>query len=211
LLTLHLIRHGETNWNRERRAQGQSESELNARGREQAAALQQKVRDLNLSAIYVSSAVRTRQTAEIATALVDLPAPSFRDDLREIDLGPWETRLWDDIEQDDPDEAHLFRYHPDQFSLRGAETFLQLQQRGVSALEGIMQQERQGEVLVVSHGALLKASLLHYVGVDLAYQWAHPELYNCAHSELQADSDGQRRVIHVAGTPVAEIDWPGIR
>ena len=81
MLNLHLIRHGETGWNREQRIQGQRESELNETGRDQARALQQTVRDLELSAVYVSSAVRTRQTADLLTEWVDLE-PVFRDDLR---------------------------------------------------------------------------------------------------------------------------------
>ncbi|MBX2878791.1 MAG: histidine phosphatase family protein, partial [Granulosicoccus sp.] len=143
MINIHLVRHGETDWNREGRCQGQSESQLNETGRAQAAAMQEQIRELNPTAIYVSSAVRTRQTADLLTALIDVPH-QHRDDLREIHLGPWETRLWDELESAHPMEVELFRTEQHRFELAGAESFHQLQKRGVSAIEDIIAQEQNG-------------------------------------------------------------------
>jgi len=207
MLRLHLIRHGETGWNREKRVQGQRESELNQTGREQAGALQQTVQELALSAIYVSSAVRTRQTAEILTEGIALPQV-YRDDLREISLGAWETRLWSEVEEEFPEQTNNFHHQPERFFFDGAESFADLQQRGVQAIESIVQQEVEGNVLVVSHGALLKTILLHYAGIDLAHLWAGPALYNCAHSVLAASSGSDLQVESIAGVAATKIQWP---
>lgn len=210
MMNLHLIRHGETDWNKERRVQGQSESNLNETGRAQASALQDTILALNPSAVHVSSAVRTRQTAELLTANIDVPH-QFRDDLREIHLGPWETRLWDEVEAEAPLDVDNFRNQPHLFSLEGAESFQQLQDRGVSAIEAIIASEianeHAGQILVVSHGAILKALLLHYAGVDLSRQWSGAELYNCAQSVLRADKTGKREVVSIAGVAQKDIHW----
>lgn len=207
MLTLHLIRHGETGWNRERRIQGQRESELNDTGREQARALRQQVRDLELTSIHVSSAVRTRQTASLLTELVDLE-PQYRDDLREISLGDWETRLWSEVEDEYPEQAGHFHREPHRFNFDGAENFADLQKRGVSAIEDIASKEVEGNVLVVSHGALLKTVLLHYAGVNLAYLWDGPSLHNCSHSILSTASGAGLQLVSIAGVQADEIQWP---
>ena len=65
-MELHLIRHGQTNWNEERRAQGQSDSKLTKIGKEQAIALGKKIKQIKFDKIFCSSSLRTRQTAKLA-------------------------------------------------------------------------------------------------------------------------------------------------
>ena len=72
-MALYLSRHGLTNWNKENRIQGRIEIPLNEDGVKQAEALREKIRDLNLSCIYVSPLLRARQTAEIARGDKDIP------------------------------------------------------------------------------------------------------------------------------------------
>lgn len=96
-MLLYVIRHGQTDWNAERRLQGQRDIDLNAIGREQA-----RVNGLTLAAIldneaesfdYVSSPLgRTRATMEIARAAMGLPPKDYRTDDRlvEVSFGAWE-------------------------------------------------------------------------------------------------------------------------
>ncbi|MDP6651497.1 MAG: histidine phosphatase family protein, partial [Gammaproteobacteria bacterium] len=96
-MQLHLIRHGQTDWNEERRVQGQSESRLTEMGIQQAQQLGAKLRHLEFDQVYCSSSLRTRQTAEHVFSHTD-HAVEFMDELREIHLGPWEGNLYDDVE-----------------------------------------------------------------------------------------------------------------
>jgi len=205
-MKLHLIRHGQTNWNAEGRIQGQSESELDSTGKQQAEARRSSVEALNVDAIYSSSSLRTRQTTDILTENINLPV-TYLDSLREIFLGPWETQLWEDIEPQYSDLALAFRQEPQRFDLRGAESYHALQARGVGAIESIVAQESLNtDVLVVSHGALLLACLAHYAGIDLSQLWLEaPD--NCSHSLLEVCADGQRIVRSVGGVELSATRW----
>jgi len=202
---LHLIRHGQTNWNAEGRVQGQSDSQLDATGREQATALRPLIETLSINAIYSSSSLRTRQTTDILAQNLALET-NLRDDLREIQLGPWETQLWEDIYQQDPQDVDLFRNNPAEFSRPGCETFAQLRDRGVQALKSIAASESDANVLVVSHGALLKATLSHFAGVPLSELRNIPAFDNCSRSVLTFDDDSHT-VVSVGGTAFAETAW----
>ena len=135
-MEIHLIRHGETNWNKERRAQGQSESQLTALGVQQARELGQRVAQIKFDKIYCSSSLRTRQTAEHAFPKSTIEI-EYLDTLREIFLGPWEGQLYEDLAQREPESHRHFWEQPHLFQLQGAESFFDLQQRAIDAVEKI--------------------------------------------------------------------------
>lgn len=209
MLTLHLVRHGETNWNAERRCQGQSDSVLTELGKQQAANRRPHIEPLQPVSLYSSSSVRTLQTTEVLNKNLALPVVSV-DELREIRLGPWEKQLWDDIQTTHPQQVHQFREQPEKFQLDGAETFQQLSERGMQAIEAIVDIEsaRSGDhhVLVVSHGAIITALMMGFAGVDVARIWQIEPLANCSHSVIEANGS-DRKVVSMAGVPLADTAW----
>ena len=205
-MKLHLIRHGQTNWNAEKRVQGQSDSELDTVGRQQAEDRRATVEELGIGAIYSSSSLRTRQTTDILTGNINVPV-RYLDSLREIHLGPWETQLWSDLEQTDAEQVTAFKTDPLLFAVSGAESYVELQARGVSAIEGIIEQAKGHEnVLVVSHGAILLVLLAHYAGIDFS-RLRSENLKNCSHSVLEVDVLAQRRVVSLGGISLADSNW----
>ncbi len=195
---LHLIRHGESNWNAEGRIQGQAESVLTDLGRQQAQQLGAELQGLGIGKVFCSSSLRTRQTAAILFAdRADTIA--YLDDLREINLTPWEGRLYREIEVLHPELLHSFRNLPEQFKLAGAETFAELQARGLAAVTAITTACRGEEIAIVSHGALIRALLCHYEGRPLSALWAPPRMHNCAHSIVEFDRADVPKVIQYAG------------
>lgn len=195
---LHLLRHGETDWNAEGRIQGQSESLLTDVGREQARALQAELRDIGITRVISSSSLRARQTAAIAFAGI---ADDIRylDSLREIALGSWEGHLYSTIEAVYPEALRAFREAPHQFCFGGAETFAELQARGLAALAQVALSCPGQAVAVVSHGALIRSVLCHYEGRPLSKLWDPPKMHNCAHSIVEIGADARPRVIQCAG------------
>jgi len=93
-MTIFLVRHGETEWNRARRYQGWADSPLTPLGIAQAEAIGRKLAALPEAAaagIVASPIGRARRTAEIIAECLGRPAPTIFDDrLREISLGSWD-------------------------------------------------------------------------------------------------------------------------
>ena len=202
-MQLHLFRHGQTDWNEERRVQGQSESQLTELGIQQAKELSTRIQHLNFDQIYCSSSVRTRQTADHAFAGFETQI-KFLDSLREIDLGPWEGHLYDDIAVRDPDSFKHFWEQPHLFDVKGAETFYQLQERAVGAVSKMLKQFVSRKVAIVSHGALIKSLLCHFQQRPMNELWAPPNMHNCAHSIVEVNADGSGHIIQYADQASSE-------
>ncbi|MFN0022373.1 MAG: histidine phosphatase family protein [Parvularculaceae bacterium] len=102
------VRHGQTDWNAERRFQGHSDIALNDTGRAQAArngaALKAAVRDARAIAFISSPLSRATETLEIVREAMGLPRQRYAidDRLIEIDLGAWNGRTYDEIAAEDP-------------------------------------------------------------------------------------------------------------
>jgi phosphoserine phosphatase len=193
LRRVHLIRHGETNWNREKRAQGQQESVLTDDGKQQAAQLRTRLADTVFGSVYCSSSLRTRETADILFGDSGLPV-HYCDQLREIRMGPWEGRLYTDIRQSDPEQFHAFWHQPDQFQLPGAETYADVQHRARQKLNWILANDDASELAIVSHGVLIKTLLCDTEQRPLSRLWEAPAMPNCARSIIDIYSDGSRRI-----------------
>src|SRR5919197_1548649 len=94
---LVLARHGETDWNREHRLQGWADPPLNELGREQALELADALDGERFDAIYSSDLRRAVETAEIVASALAAGAVVQDAALREVDLGSWSGRLWDEV------------------------------------------------------------------------------------------------------------------
>ena len=84
--TIYLFRHGETDWNKEKRFMGQTQIALNDKGKEQALKLAQRVKKLSLVKLYSSDLLRTKQTAEIIATEIGSDI-EYDPRFREIDGG----------------------------------------------------------------------------------------------------------------------------
>lgn len=200
-MQLHLIRHGQTNWNEEKRIQGQSDSVLTELGVSQARSLGQRLADTHYDAYYCSSSLRTRQTAEHAFPHAN--EIRYRDELREIYLGPWEGNLYAEMAVREPESYRHFWEQPQLFAVNGAESFHDLQRRAVDAVAAIAADHPGESVALVSHGALIKAYLCFVEQRPLERFWEPPTMHNCCHSIVQFDPDGSARITQYADEPVA--------
>lgn len=204
MIRLHLIRHGETDWNVLRRVQGHSESQLTPTGIDQARQLHKYLSAFPIEQVYCSSSQRTRDTARLLFPEAKFTI-KYMDELREIFLGPWEGQLYSDLEQTHGEQFTNFWQYPHMFSVSGAESFAELQRRSVAAIEKILHDKPAQEFAIVSHGAFLKALLCHYEKRPLAALWQPPQMHNCAHSLLEIQPDQQTRILRYAG-----IEWPPV-
>lgn len=153
---LYITRHGQTFWNKERRMQGQSNSDLTPLGEKQAIALGERMKDIELDVIYSSSASRALQTAKLIRGNRPLDIIQ-EDDLREMYLGSWQGRLTSEVEKEEPEMTDNFWHHPEKYIRKDAESYLQLKERAGKKLEEIVAANKGKNVLIVTHGVVMKA------------------------------------------------------
>jgi len=169
---IYLARHGETEYNRERRFQGQGDVGLNARGREQAAELAANAHGHGLAALYTSPLRRARETAEIVGAALGLPPiPDAR--FMETDTGTWTDRLFADVERDDPDGYAAYYATDPEFAFPGGESLAQQTERVLAGLDAI---RAAGELpaLVICHRGVIRCVRSHRHGLETFMSWDVP-------------------------------------
>jgi broad specificity phosphatase PhoE len=168
---LLFIRHGETDWNREGRLQGQRDIPLNPKGREQASAVGRTLRKLvgreidRLEAAggFVSSPlIRTRETMERARVAMGLPQDGYRldDALKELTFGDWEGLTWPEVQARDPEGAAARAAAKWDFTPPNGESYAALARRIAPWLETI-----DRDLLVASHGGVARALMYLLAGV----------------------------------------------
>lgn len=168
---LFLIRHGETDWNTERRIQGHTDTLLNARGLEQAEKLAARLAtDEKIEVLYSSPLERARVTAELIAAKTGL-VPIFDVRLIEKHLGTYEGKSFNEIEQDDPEVARLWRESKEHFQLPGEETPADLQKRVREFLDEITPRHNDSRVAVVSHGGTINMVVSTLLELDINRRW----------------------------------------
>ncbi|WP_199052363.1 histidine phosphatase family protein [Aquitalea sp. ASV15] len=152
-----LIRHGETDWNRERRLQGHLDIPLNPQGMAQAerlaTALQRQ--QLQFAALHVSELTRARQTAAAISRQLALPLHTHAA-LKERHYGAFQGRTFDEAREHIP---HVYRLHQERdlhFDLQGGESLLAFQQRIMHCMQQLATHHAGQQILVVSHGGVLE-------------------------------------------------------
>lgn len=164
---IFLVRHGETEWNKQSRLQGNQDSPLTIDGVKQAHEVTKSLERYVIDKAYVSPLKRARDTMAIILQNRELE-PVIRDNLREINLGPWEGKARRETARSHPEEYKAFWGKPDSFKLTGADTFQELQQRVAEELESIFLISKPGNILVVSHWIAIKVALAHYSSIPLS-------------------------------------------
>lgn len=168
---LWLIRHGESEGNRDKIYQGQNDLPLSSRGYEQTALLAGRLAALHqiqpFSAIYSSDLQRAWQTAVPCAEAIGLPLLPHAG-LREIDVGAWSGLTFAHIQERFPDEwADSYPVMDPDRVRGGGESYRQAQQRALTALCEIVRAHPGQRVLVFFHGGVLQSVLTHVLQMPL--------------------------------------------
>ncbi len=151
---LLLIRHGETEWNKAQRIQGQIDIALNATGRMQAQRLGQALAHEPLAAIYASDLDRAQVTAqEVARATGVVLQTDAR--LRERHYGAFQGLTYDEIETEWPQQAKSWRERDPEFAPEGGESLQDLYARVLPALDALAQRHAGEQIVWVTHGGVI--------------------------------------------------------
>jgi len=167
---LLLVRHGETDWNRAGKFQGQIDVPLNDNGREQARQAAEFLKDVKLDFAISSSMLRPKETAEIILKYHGDLQLELRDELREISHGLWEGKFESEIEQSYPGLLDEWKISPEKVQMPEGENLEQVSMRAIAAWREIVQSVT-GTGIVVAHDAVNKALLCHLFNLKPEHFW----------------------------------------
>ena len=178
VLHLYLARHGETDWNLQKRLQGWTDTTLNQKGEEQAKALGRRLAGIHIGHIYCSTLARSRSTAEIVSG-GRIPITKMQE-LREQTYGKFQGKYFDGSDPAIVEEFDRRSVDPKD-TLDGGESLEQFYARVKSGLDQILERNTQGDILIVGHGGtnqqILRALLDLSTEQSLKIEQANDELY----------------------------------
>ncbi|MGR0219143.1 histidine phosphatase family protein [Agromyces sp. ZXT2-6] len=149
--TIALVRHGETDWNRERRIQGATDIPMNERGRAQSRAVAERLATSRWDAVVTSPLSRSAETAAIIARRLGLVDPAHVPALAERRHGLLEGLTAED----------RLRMEADAVPIDGLESRVSVVSRAVPALLGLAARHPGGAVVAVTHGGVIQSVLLH--------------------------------------------------
>ncbi len=170
-LRLFLLRHGETQWNREGRYQGCVDVRLSPEGVAQAEAASLALAERPLAAIYSSPLSRALETAEAIAARHGLPVridPAFR----EICHGLWEGLTAGEVRARFPDLYAQWRATPETVTMPEGESLTEVRARVLDGLERLRAKHDGETVCLVAHGTPVRLLILEALGMTPERLWA---------------------------------------
>ena len=165
-LTVHLVRHGETEWNRDGRCQGVTDIPLTEKGRRQAEALDQVFANKQPSLILSSPLQRAHETASRIAQSHGFP-PEAVPALQEWNQGELEGLTGAQLLGDHTEFFHRWQEDPAHTPPPGGETLHVLQSRAWPIIDQLRQRAHDGPVVVVSHTMTIATILCAALGLDL--------------------------------------------
>jgi broad specificity phosphatase PhoE len=158
-----LVRHGLTDWNESGRLLGRIAIGLNERGRRQARALADALREVQVRAVFSSPQQRTQETAQAIASAQGVEVQT-EPGLDEVWLGRWQGKTFGEI-QDDPDLLPVLR--DPTYVCDAIEPATEVQSRVVAVVETLRRARDPTPVVLVSHGDPLRLILAHYLSMEL--------------------------------------------
>ncbi len=187
--TFYIVRHGQTDWNVKKLMQGHTDIPLNKEGELQAQKMAKKLRRIHFTTVYSSDLLRAKQTAEIITLKKKIVIKTTKA-LRERFYGRLEGKSW----ADDRNELaklweKLYKLTEKErkiFHLEKVENNEDLMNRFIPVLREIAVAYPQKNVLIVTHGGIMRAFLIH-LGYGTEKTLPSGSIKNTAYLRLDCD------------------------
>ncbi|WEG11782.1 histidine phosphatase family protein [Pullulanibacillus sp. KACC 23026] len=185
---LYLTRHGETVWNREQRLQGRANSHLTERGIRQAEELASRLENKSIDIVISSPSERALKTATLLNVKHQLPIIQDEHFL-EMDLGDWEGQLKADIERHDPIRSKHFWQEPHLYKAANGEDFYDLRNRVLPRMKSILQENKDRDILLVTHAVVLKTLMAYFENRPLEKLWEGPFIHSTCLTVIDFDGE----------------------
>ncbi len=169
---IFLIRHGETNWNKEGRFQGQIDIPLNNNGKDQASKTSEYLKGINFNKAFSSSMNRPYETAQIILRNNKELKIIKLDALAEISHGLWEGKLEAEINEEWPNLLKNWHDKPAEVIMPEGESIREVSERSVKAFKKICLSQKENDLtLLVAHDAVNKTLICNILSIDCSNIW----------------------------------------
>ena len=165
-----MVRHGETELNSALRYWGRSDVKLSPLGLSQAERLRDRLTCEKIDAIYSSSMIRARVTAEIISSGHRVPI-SECPELCEVDFGKLEGLTFEEIKQQYPDVAKLWIERSPNLEYPEGESRNRFYDRVCGFIPRLGNHHSDETILIVAHSGVLRTVICHLIGIDLDFRW----------------------------------------
>lgn len=177
-IRIYLVRHGQVEGHEEKRYNGQTDVHLTPEGVAQFELLRLRLAKKSIRTVYCSDLSRCLEGARLIGQPHGLQ-PVVTSDLRELHIGEWEGRTWDELKSQYPEQWQarlddIVHYRPP-----GGENLLDLAARVLPAIAGIVEAHAGEEVVVVGHGGVNRVVLLDAIGAPLDRMFNIEQSYGC--------------------------------
>jgi alpha-ribazole phosphatase len=171
MIRLLLVRHGETEWNRQKRFQGQRDIPLNEFGRQQVSVLSRRLKNEAINALYTSDLSRAWETAK-SISTINGELVMIKDSrLREMNFGEWEGLTWAEIREKDPSVMENWSKYLAEKGPPGGETLFRFSERILKFSVEINKTHLDETVLLVAHGGTIMVLICLLLGHPIEKYW----------------------------------------
>lgn len=198
-MRIFLVRHGETDWNKEGRFQGQRDTGLSEKGQAQAYKVASYLAAHAFEGVVSSPLSRALDTALKIGSVCCLSGNEIEgvevvDEFTEINHGDWEGLLANEVRERWGDLLEQWHAEPEAVKMpgEGGESLEDVRRRAVEGVERIAARY-SGDVVVASHDAVIKVLLCHFLGIPLANFWRF-QVANCSLSIIELNEGKAPRV-----------------
>lgn len=162
-----IVRHGESEWNRIHRYQGQLDAALSDLGLRQAEALAQRLQKEPIDIIYTSPLKRAADTAHAIAHFHPDAAIHVDNALLEIDHGEWQGKYIDEITEKYADGLREWREYPTRSQMPGGESFSNILKRTLEFKERLLDKLTDQTVVVSTHDVVIKILVADALGMNM--------------------------------------------
>ncbi|MCM3584413.1 histidine phosphatase family protein [Mesobacillus maritimus] len=194
MVKVYVVRHGETKWNAEKRTQGRLDSELTEKGIRDAKQLGERLRETKFQRVISSPSQRTLQTAKLVNKGRSIPIETD-ERLYEINLGPWQGKTEEEIKTQYPEQFHAYWNAPALFTNASGESFVDVKERVKDFFLELERNHSSGNILIVTHGVVLKTLYLLCRNAPIDEVWAPPYIHGTSLTVINLENGKQKLLL----------------
>jgi len=167
---IYLVRHGQTQWNKEQVFRGTIDVPLNECGQEEARLTGEALRDRPIRAVYTSPLVRASETAAAIAGIHGLEVQTLQG-LTDLSFGEWQGVPHSTVMERYPDLYRRWLEEPHRVTFPGGDDITTLQSRAVKAVKQTVSSHPEDTIVMVSHRVVNRVLVCGLVGIDLSHFW----------------------------------------